>query len=163
MEMIRRNVNLEVRLIDDLLDLTRIRGGKLHLKREAVDAHELIHRVAEICRDDLAPAGLRLALDLAARRHDVDADPIRLQQVLWNLLKNAIKFTPEGGTVTVRTRDGEAAPATATAGGGAGDADHRRQRHGDRDRCRGAAADLRPLRAGERRVERGGRAAWAWA
>ena len=105
MEMIRRNVNLEVRLIDDLLDLTRVRGGKLHLKREAVDAHELIHRVAEICRDDLHRAGLRLVLDLAATRHDVDADPIRLQQVLWNLLKNAIKFTPEGGTVIVRSRD----------------------------------------------------------
>ena len=57
MEMIRRNVNLEVRLIDDLLDLTRVRGGKLHLKREAVDAHELIHRVAEICRDDLRRRG----------------------------------------------------------------------------------------------------------
>ena len=57
MEMIRRNVNLEVRLIDDLLDLTRVRGGKLHLKREAVDAHELIHRVAEICRDDVCAGG----------------------------------------------------------------------------------------------------------
>jgi PAS domain S-box-containing protein len=106
MEMIRRNVNLEVRLIDDLLDLTRVRGGKLHLKREAVDAHELIQRVAEICRDDLHAAGLRLVLDLAARRHDLDADPIRLQQVLWNLLKNAIKFTPAGGKVIVRSRDG---------------------------------------------------------
>jgi signal transduction histidine kinase/CheY-like chemotaxis protein len=107
LEMIRRNVNLEVRLIDDLLDLTRVRGGKLHLKREAVDAHELIHRVAEICRDDLEAAALGLVLDLAARRHDVDADPIRLQQVLWNLVKNAIKFTPPGGTVTIRTRDGQ--------------------------------------------------------
>jgi signal transduction histidine kinase/ActR/RegA family two-component response regulator len=107
MEMIRRNVNLEVRLIDDLLDLTRVRGGKLHLKRELVDAHELIYRVAEICRADLRAAGLQLVLDLAARRHDVDADPIRLQQVLWNLLKNAIKFTPTGGTLTVRSRDGQ--------------------------------------------------------
>ena len=105
MEMIRRNVNLEVRLIDDLLDLTRIRGGKLHLQREAVDAHELIHRVLDICRHDPRAAGLRLDLDLAARRHDVDADPIRLQQVLWNLIRNAIKFTPEGGTITVRSRD----------------------------------------------------------
>jgi signal transduction histidine kinase/ActR/RegA family two-component response regulator len=115
MEMIRRNVNMEVRLIDDLLDLTRVRGGKLHLRREVVDAHELIHRVAELCRDDLAAAGLRLTLDLAARRHDVDADPIRLQQVLWNLLKNAIKFTPAGGAITVRSRDGE-----GDAGAGAG-------------------------------------------
>jgi signal transduction histidine kinase/ActR/RegA family two-component response regulator len=117
MEMIRRNVNLEVRLIDDLLDLTRVRGGKLHLKREAVDGHELIHRVAEICRDDLEAARLRLVLDLAARRHDVDADPIRLQQVLWNLLKNAIKFTSAGGTITVRSRDGEAHAGTGAGNG----------------------------------------------
>ncbi len=123
MEMIRRNVNLEVRLIDDLLDLTRVRGGKLHLKREAVNAHELIHRVAEICRDDLEAARLRLVLDLAARRHDVNADPIRLQQVLWNLQKNAIKFTPEGGTITVRSRDGEGDADTV---GGDGDGDGRR-------------------------------------
>ena len=106
MEMIRRNVNLEVRLIDDLLDLTRIRGGKLHLKREAVDAHELIHRVLEICRYDPRAVGVRLDLDLAARRHDVDADPTRLQQVLWNLIRNAIQFTSEGGTITIRSRDG---------------------------------------------------------
>src|SRR5262249_27256229 len=117
LEMIRRNVNMEVRLIDDLLDLTRVRGGKLHLRREVVDAHELIHRVAEICREDLDAAGLRLTLDLAARRHDVDADPIRLQQVLWNLLKNAIKFTPAGGTITVRSRNGAGG---AGAGAGAG-------------------------------------------
>jgi signal transduction histidine kinase/ActR/RegA family two-component response regulator len=107
LEMIRRNVNLEVRLIDDLLDLTRIRGNKLHLKCEVVDAHELVQRVAEICQDDLRSAELQLVLDLAARRHDIEADPIRLQQVLWNLIKNAIKFTPAGGTVTIRTCDGE--------------------------------------------------------
>ncbi|MHB1560056.1 MAG: hybrid sensor histidine kinase/response regulator [Isosphaeraceae bacterium] len=117
MEMIRRNVNLEVRLIDDLLDLARVRGGKLHLKRETVDAHELIHRVAEICRDDLRGAGLRLAVDLSAVHHDVDADPIRLQQVLWNLLKNAIKFTPAGGTIMIRTHDGPA-PAQPPADSG---------------------------------------------
>jgi PAS domain S-box-containing protein len=113
--MIRRNVNLEVRLVDDLLDLTRIRGNKLSLKREVVDAHELLHRVVEICRDDFRAAGLHLRLDLAAARHDVDADPIRLQQVLWNLIKNAIKFTPEGGTVTIQSRD-----AGKDLGGGAG-------------------------------------------
>ena len=107
LEMIRRNVALEARLIDDLLDLTRIRGGKLHLERAVIDAHELIHQVVEICREDLRSKGLRLVLDLAARRHHVDADPTRLQQVLWNLIKNAIKFTPPGGTITVRSRDDE--------------------------------------------------------
>jgi PAS domain S-box-containing protein len=108
LEMIRRNVTLEARLIDDLLDLTRIRGGKLHLERGVIDAHDLIQQVVEICREDLRSKGLVLALDLAARGHHVDADPARLQQVLWNLIKNAIKFTPAGGTITIQSRDGEA-------------------------------------------------------
>ncbi len=115
--MIRRNMVLEVRLIDDLLDLTRIRGGKLLLRREVVDAHELIQRVVEICSDDLRSGRLQPVLDLAARRSEVDVDPIRLQQVLWNLIKNAIKFTPPGGTVTVRSRDGGASPPDETGSG----------------------------------------------
>jgi PAS domain S-box-containing protein len=113
LEMIRRNVALEARLIDDLLDLTRIRGGKLHLERAIVDAHELIHQVAGICREDLRSKRLGLALDLAARRHYVDADPARLQQVFWNLLKNAIKFTPAGGVISIRSRDEDACPEGA--------------------------------------------------
>jgi PAS domain S-box-containing protein len=108
LEMIHRNVTLEARLIDDLLDLTRIRAGQLHLKREVIDAHELVHQVVEICREDFRSAGLRTVLDLAARRHDVDADPARLQQVLWNLIKNAIKFSATGGdAVTIRSRNRE--------------------------------------------------------
>jgi signal transduction histidine kinase len=115
LEMIRRNVTLEARLIDDLLDLTRIRGGKLHLERAVVDAHELVHQVAEICLDDLRSKGLGMALDLAARRHHLDADPARLQQVLWNLVKNAIKFTPPGGTISIRSRDADACPEPEAA------------------------------------------------
>jgi signal transduction histidine kinase/ActR/RegA family two-component response regulator len=105
LEMIRRNVTLEARLIDDLLDLTRIRRGKLYLERAIIDAHELVHQVVEICREDLRSRQLRLTVDLAARRHHVNADSARLQQVLWNLIKNAIKFTPPGGGVTVRSRE----------------------------------------------------------
>jgi signal transduction histidine kinase/ActR/RegA family two-component response regulator len=104
-DMIRRNIVLEARLIDDLLDVSRIRTGKLHFKRETVDAHELVDQVLMICRDEFKLAELRLKLDIAASQHIVDADPIRLQQVLWNLIKNAIKFTPPGGTVTIRSRD----------------------------------------------------------
>ncbi len=110
LEMIRRNIALEARLIDDLLDLTRIRGGKLHLERAVVNAHDLIHQVVEICREDLRSKSLELTLDLAARRHHLDADPARLQQILWNLIKNSIKFTPTGGSLTVRSRDGDGCP-----------------------------------------------------
>jgi signal transduction histidine kinase/ActR/RegA family two-component response regulator len=108
LEMIRRNVVLESRLIDDLLDLSRIRRGSLVFKRERVDAHQLVHDVINICRDDLRAAQLKLVIELVAHEHHVDADPIRFQQALWNVIKNAIKFTPAGGQLTVRScnRDG---------------------------------------------------------
>ena len=103
LEMIRRNITLEARLIDDLLDLARIRKGALDLKREDVDARDLIKHVIAICDDDFRRAEIKLGLDLAASEHHVSVDPIRFQQALWNLIKNAIKFTPAGGRVTVRT------------------------------------------------------------
>jgi PAS domain S-box-containing protein len=105
LEMIRRNISLEARLIDDLLDVARIRSGALHLKREIVDAHELINHVIGICEEDLRRAELELSLELDAAHYHLNADPIRFQQVLWNLVKNAIKFTRPGGRVTVRTYD----------------------------------------------------------
>jgi PAS domain S-box-containing protein len=107
LEMTRRNVALEARLIDDLLDLSRIGQGKLRLNNEVLDAHRSIHQAAEICRAEAEAAGLRLELDLGAFEHHVRADPARLQQVVWNLIKNAVKFTPEGGVVTIRTVDRE--------------------------------------------------------
>jgi PAS domain S-box-containing protein len=105
LEMIRRNVDLEARLIDDVLDVTRIKQGQLHLKREIIDAHEQIDGVLEICGDDAHNADLTIISQLRAEAHHIDADPTRFQQVLWNLLKNAIKFTPVGGTVTIRSRN----------------------------------------------------------
>ncbi len=105
LEMIRQNVNLQARLIDDLLDVMRIVRGKIPLRRGVSDCHDLIRRVVEICRGEIQGDGHPLGLDLSAGRHFVDADPARLQQVLWNLLKNAIKFTPEGGAIAVRTRN----------------------------------------------------------
>jgi len=107
LEMIQRNVVLESRLIDDLLDFARIGRGKLTLHPEIVDAHELINHVARICQDDLRFASLQLDVYLSARRHHLNADPVRIQQVLWNLIKNAIKFTPAGGSITVRSANKE--------------------------------------------------------
>ena len=102
--MIRRNVELEARLIDDLLDLTRIARGKLQLHGAPVDAHELLADVVDMCRDDATrPKDVRVASDLAAADRCVLADAARLSQVFWNLLKNAVKFTPAGGAVSVRT------------------------------------------------------------
>ncbi len=104
LEMTRRNVEIEARLIDDLLDLNRIIQGKLPLHREVVDVHRLIPQALEICRDEVAAAGLRVDVDAGADRHHVEADPARLHQVVWNLIKNAVKFTPPGGSIGIRTR-----------------------------------------------------------
>ena len=98
---IRRNVELEARLIDDLLDLTRIARGKLQLDLQTTDLHSLIRSAADICHQG---DELRLTLELQATRHHVRGDPARLQQVFWNLLSNAHKFTPTGGSITVRSR-----------------------------------------------------------
>jgi PAS domain S-box-containing protein len=105
LEMIRQNVELQARLIDDLLDVMRIARGKMPLHWEVADAHAMILRAVEICRSEVLGMELRLGLELAAAHHHINADPARLQQVFWNLLKNAIKFTPSGGVVTVRTRN----------------------------------------------------------
>ena len=102
---IRRNVELEARLIDDLLDVMRIIRGKLPYYLEVVDAHDLVGRALQICRGEAETKRIDLVVDLRAAEHHVRADPARLQQVFWNLLKNAIKFTPEGGRIAVRSRD----------------------------------------------------------
>ncbi|WP_367874092.1 response regulator [Luteolibacter sp. Populi] len=106
LEVIRRNVELEARLIDDLLDLTRVGSGKIHLEREVVDVHALLGNAIEICRGDVEAKGLELKVDLEAQDHFVNADPARLQQVFWNVIKNAVKFTDEG-SLHVATRDEE--------------------------------------------------------
>lgn len=112
--MIRRNIQLEARLIDDLLDLTRISRGKLDLHTEPVKLHEKIVDVVRMVESEARAKGLTMQLDLEAKRYCVPADPTRLQQVLWNLLRNAIKFTPEGGSIRVRTLDVEGSERVRT-------------------------------------------------
>ena len=103
LQMIRRNVELEARLIDDLLDLTRISQGKVQLSLEHVDAHVLLRNALDICQTEIANKKLKLEVLLAATKVDLLADPARLQQIFWNLIKNAVKFTPESGHLTVQT------------------------------------------------------------
>ena len=103
LQMVCRNVELEARLIDDLLDLTRIARGKLKLHLRKSDAHDLLGHAMEIVRDELSSRKLKLSVELNASDHIVLADEPRLQQAFWNLLKNASKFTPGHGAVTVRT------------------------------------------------------------
>src|SRR5438128_10827167 len=103
LEVIRRNVELEARLIDDLLDVTRIAKGKLQLSFETVCVHEILHRAYEICREDVAAKHLHAEFRLRAAYTHVAGDPARLQQVFWNLIKNSVKFTPEKGRIVIET------------------------------------------------------------
>jgi signal transduction histidine kinase/response regulator RpfG family c-di-GMP phosphodiesterase len=107
LQMIRRNVELEARLIDDLLDLTRISKGKVQLNKEEVDAHLLLRSALEICEADIDKKNLALRTDFAAEDASLQADPARLQQIFWNLIKNAVKFTPQGGRLEIRTENSE--------------------------------------------------------
>lgn len=100
---ILENVDIEVRLIDDLLDLARINHGKLNLKLADVDAHAILQEAVATIRNQIEAKEIRLILNLNADEHRITGDPVRLQQIFWNVLKNAAKFTPKGGTITVQT------------------------------------------------------------
>ena len=104
-EMMQRNLDLEARLIDDLLDLTRIVRGKLSLNPTVADVNDLLNAVARMYQSEVSAKGLRLTIDLKALNHHAYVDPARLQQVFLNVLKNATKFTPEGGHIEVWTEN----------------------------------------------------------
>jgi signal transduction histidine kinase/ActR/RegA family two-component response regulator len=110
--IMRRNLDLEIHLIDDLLDVTRITGGKLQLRREITDVHPCLQQAIAICQAEIDSKGLQLAIELDAPHHFVDADASRLQQVFWNLIKNAVKFTPPGGQIAIETRCDQASTLT---------------------------------------------------
>ena len=121
LQIIRRNVELEARLIDDLLDLTRISKGKVQLNFEVVDAHTLLRNALEICQGDIEQKHLALRLDLAAQKVHLRADPARVQQIFWNLIKNAVKFTPRDGQISISTSndaDGQLRVEVADTGAG---------------------------------------------
>lgn len=102
-EVIQRNVEVEARLIDDLLDLTGIMRGKLELRRQAVDIGLLLeHAMQNYCIRTAAEKDLRVSMNITATERYVFADSARITQVLWNLLQNACKFTPIGGAIDIR-------------------------------------------------------------
>jgi two-component system, chemotaxis family, CheB/CheR fusion protein len=103
LRLIHRNIRVESRLIDDLLDLTRISRGTLKLEHEPVDLHQIIRSACEICEPDLREKSQALTLALDAPLYRIMGDGHRLQQVVWNLLKNAAKFTPAQGHIDITT------------------------------------------------------------
>jgi signal transduction histidine kinase len=103
LETVRRNLELEARLIDDLLDLNRLVHGKVALHLGVKDLHHILENVLNICREKIKSKSLIVRLELTATDHRVNCDDARLQQVFWNLLDNATKYSTPGGTITVRS------------------------------------------------------------
>lgn len=105
LRMVRRQIELEARLIKDLLDYMAISHGKMRVEFFSVDANELLEYLRELIAADAQQKRITLRLELRAERHHVFSDPERLQQVLSNIFENALKFTPEGGSISIRTRN----------------------------------------------------------
>ena len=103
--IIRRNLQLLARLINELLDFTHMAHGTLHLKPETVDAHEVVRLAIKNLVSQQKGTGVGIEFDLAARQSLIQIDPDKLEQVLSNLIGNGLKFTPRGGKVSIVTRN----------------------------------------------------------
>src|SRR5258708_39351915 len=90
-------------MVGELVDVNRIRQGKLRLTFETEDAHELLRCALGICSNEISAKNLTVHVGLEATGHRIRADAARLRQVFWNLIKNAIKFTPPDGQLRLRS------------------------------------------------------------
>lgn len=105
--MIRKNVEVETRLIDDLLDLTRVTQGKIQLRKEEVDLHYVVTEAVKVCASELEERSQFVSCDLKATDKLIHGDAVRLQQVLWNLIRNAGKFSAPGSPIVIRSWNDE--------------------------------------------------------
>jgi two-component system CheB/CheR fusion protein len=112
-EILKRNALAQSRLVRDLLDLSRLHIGKLSLNLEIASLTTIIDNAVETVSSDAALKKIAIKVDTPEDVIFVEADPLRLEQVVWNLLNNAVKFTPAGGTVNICLR-GEQGCATLT-------------------------------------------------
>jgi signal transduction histidine kinase len=103
LQVIQKNATIEARLIENLLDVTKVGKGKLQLRLRQTNVHAVLRTVVEVCAADLENKQLRLSVDLGATDHLLNADSDRLQQVFWNLLKNAIQYTENAGHLVIRS------------------------------------------------------------
>jgi signal transduction histidine kinase len=119
-ETIERNLNVQNTLIADLLDVSRIVSGKLDLEKVPLDLPALVRASVDSARPTASANGIALEVDVAAVSSPILGDPVRLQQVVTNLLTNSLKFTPRGGQVRVRLeeKDGQALLRVADSGSG---------------------------------------------
>ena len=99
--MMRRNIELQARLLEELMDFSAVGQHKMRLQLEPIDVHEAVRFVLEICQTEIAAARIEVNLDLQARENMVLADSLRLQQIMWNLVRNAVKFSPPGSNISI--------------------------------------------------------------
>ena len=104
LQIILRNVDAQVRLVDDLLDMSSVISGRMRLTLQVVDLRDVIEEVLDSVRPGAAAKGLRLHALLESPGAPINGDPDRLRQVVWNLLSNAVKFTPRGGRVEIKAQ-----------------------------------------------------------
>jgi CheY-like chemotaxis protein len=102
LESIERNAHAQARLIEDLLEISRIVTGKLRIQVQEIDLAAIVDAAIDVVQPAATARRVRLTADINVRPARTSGDPNRLQQVVWNLLSNAVKFTPEGGDVSVR-------------------------------------------------------------
>ena len=102
LDAIQRNAQLQARLVDDLLDISRVVSGKLRIDREPVSLSNVVEAAAETVRADADARSVEFTVETPTRPVIVQGAPVRLQQIVWNLLANAVKFTPRGGRVSAR-------------------------------------------------------------
>lgn len=101
-DAIQKSVNAQAQIIDDLLDFSRVKTGKLSLRFAPTDVSMIVRSIIETVQKDAKRAGIDLRLDLPANPVLIRGDAVRVEQIVWNLVSNALKFTPDGGCVTVR-------------------------------------------------------------
>jgi signal transduction histidine kinase len=101
LEVIERNAKIQAKIIEDLLDVSRIISGKLQLEPRATDVSEVVEAAIASVQLNAESKQIEIRRDFADGPFVATADPTRLQQAVWNLLSNAVKFTPSGGTITV--------------------------------------------------------------
>lgn len=102
LETIARNAQAQAELIEDILDISRLMRGKVELALQSIDLTALIHSAIESISPQAEAKSIQLSMHLDSTLPEIPADPARLRQIVWNLLTNAIKFTPEGGQVEVQ-------------------------------------------------------------
>ena len=135
-EVISEQIKHMTRIVDDLLDVSRITRGKIVLQKEPTELERVIELAVQACRSVLGDFNHELRVSLPPEPVVLDVDPARMAQVLNNLLNNAAKYTPEGGLIQLSARLGGARRRHQA----------RRQRH--RDRAGAAPQNVRPVHAG---------------